>query len=500
MVLKVSKKIFIFLFCITSQFCFSQENYWSELFKTAFSNSSKVNEYKAEYLSTVINKKQYDYLWFPSLQTSLQNSLNASRGDYLRVLNQNTDPEITWVTSPSASISINQKLPGSGNFSLGTGYGFNYSLDHKAFIQWPQIQLGLNQKLSRGAFGITKNPEYLLMKEQMSYSTELYRRNLYSELQNILELIQKTDILNAQEAYYRALVIEYESELNTSREKQLSGMQSNLLTHYADHQYSESLNNLNNILHEKENVLNELKILIPDFSKEDLTNERSVFCEIIQNIYDRMCKTSSDVENNFEAKLFSSIQKQYLYQFQNNEINYAPELILSSSLNPDSNFTSYYSDWYKSFRVLKETPYPINFTFTIGIKKQFELPQAKKLRKEILLLNQSSIEKDFYIRQENQKKEIGILTAQIQIDSEYLEKLNDEIKTEQSFREKRKELLDSNFITQDDFYQSETLYFKIYTDYIQTFWKNINNEIKVINACSEEIILLNQLLGENYDF
>lgn len=502
MVVKSCKKRLVLIIALQiSRLCFPQElNYWQNLIQTAFQNSSSVNDIKKDYISTVINKKQYEHMWLPNFQVGLQTSFNASRGDGLYVLNQASDSAITWIASPSLGFSINQRLPGQGSVSLGLGYGFNYSIDRKAFIQWPQIQLSLNQKLGRGAFGITKNPEYQLINEQMTYYTDMYKRNLDYEIQNIIAIIQRADILLAQEKYYASLVDEYKSELETSRKKNLSGMQSSLETHYANHQHSEAQNNLNNIVYQKNLVENELAVLIPDFKLDDLDKARNELKNIILQIYNEIEKNPESIEKNFDSKLYSSIQKQYLLQYQYSETSYVPELFLTTSLNPDSNFNAYYSDWFKSFRVFKETPYPIDFSVTIGIRQNFELPKAGKLRKEMFELNKSVMEKDYSTMLENQKRELKILVEQITLDNIYLGTLESEIFTEQSFREKRKGLLEKHIITQDEFLQSETMYFRIYMDYINTFWRMLGNQIFVIGICSQDTILLNTLSGDIYDF
>ena len=279
MVLKKSVVIILtFYFLCTQDFNAQDRNYWNHFFQTAFENSTKINDIKKDYISAVISKKQYDYQWFPNLQLALQNTTSASRGDYIPVLNKqnastNTSAsKLNWLTSPATSFAISQRLPGGGEIALGAGYGFNYSFEHKAFLQRPEIQISLNQLLSWGAFGITKNPEYQLMKEQKQYSELVYKIKLNSELINILQLIKNADILYAQEHYYEALAKEYESELKTSKEKMYSGMQSNLQTHYAEHQYSEALRNLNSIHYEIDNIKKEIEILVPQFYLQDIEN------------------------------------------------------------------------------------------------------------------------------------------------------------------------------------------------------------------------------------
>ena len=383
MVLK--KVIFssIILLCTASIFS-QQKDFWKDLMNTAFSNSLKVGEIEKEYSSALINKKEYDYQWFPQLQMALQNTFNGTRGDGLYVLNSEPNSEFTWITSPFTSFSISQKLPAYGSLSLSAGYGFNYSFDRKAFLQYPQIQFSINQYLLRSGLGKGNNVEYNLVKEQMNYYSLIYRKDLNAEIQNVLALLEKTDTLCAQEAYYKALVTEYESELETSKEKNLSGLQSNLQLHYANHKLSEAQDNLNDTIFEKENTLKELYILIPTINIETFQNHRNELKQIIGTLYEKIEPASQKIKKNFDSKIYENILQQYLYQYKNNEVNYAPEFYVTSSVSPNSSLTSYYSDWYKSLRIFKENKNPFDFSVSVGIRTRFELPQAYKLRKEII--------------------------------------------------------------------------------------------------------------------
>lgn len=483
--------------------CFSQDGaaaesyyYWKDFFNTAFENSTKIKDIQKEYLNSIINKKQYDYKWFPTIFWGIQETLNSTRGDYIYVLNQTPDSERTLISSPLTSISITQTLPGNGTVSLAAGYGFNYSIDRRAFLQWPQVQLNLNQYLNRGAFGITRNPEYHFMQEQTAYYELIYRRNLNQEIQNILLLIQKADNLDAQENYYASLVDEYESELETSIEKNLAGTQSKLQIHYADHQLSQAKNNLNNTRTEKENVLKELFILNPKFNLRELNTQRNKLSRIISDIYYISEPSNEDIESNLQSQIYSSILKQYLFQYQTNEISFAPELFMTSSVTPNNNLNAYYSDWYKSFRIFKENKNSFDYSVTLGVRKNFEIPQARKKRKEIYTLHKEAVEKDFEITQKSQKNEITILKNQLSENLSYIEQLQAEIETERNFRKERQTLYEQNFITKDEFLKSETLFFQIYMDYISTFWKCIINQIDIINLCSSDAILLKKFMED----
>ena len=97
------------------------------------------------------------------------------------------------------------------------------------------------------------------------------------------------------------------------------------------------------------------------------------------------------------------------------------------------------------------------------------------------------------------KKPKGVTFEHIESNSEYLKSLEYELDIEQNFRENRKQLYEKNIITQNEFFQSETLYYLILKNYISTFWNIICDKINVINLCSKDALLINTFLGENYE-
>lgn len=481
--------------------CFSQNNYyWQKAIQTAFSNSPDVNEIKLEYNSVIINKKQYDYQWFPQFLASIQETTTVSGGKNYYLLNQESDSSYVHLFSPHLQLSFSQKLPGKGNIGLATSYGLNYLAERNVFQQWPQINLSVNQTLGRGMFGIAGNPESKLINEQMYYSQLNFKQKLNLQLYEILSLFQNIDFICSQEKYYLALVQEYDSELKTAYKKEKSGLQSTMESYYTKHQLTEVQSNLKDLQYQKQQCIKELILLIPDFNTDEFSNQRNELSSIINNLYETTNTQLQSVDSNIYSLIYSSVQKQYLYQFQNDESNYAPQLLLSSSITPDGNMNAYYSDWYKSFRIFNESPNPLNFTLSIGIQKNFEFPVARHIRKEILKMNNESVENQILFSKERQKRQLDILITQIKKDSSYLSEFEKEISIEQDFRNKRSKLLQDNIITQDEFYRSETTYFKIYDDYIKTFWNILNTKISVIDLCSNNFPLLIFFLGDTYDY
>ena len=235
-------------FVILTTECYSQNNdYWQKAIQTAFSNSPDVNEIKLEYNSAIINKKQYDYQWFPQFQVSIQETTTISSGKNYYLLNQESDASYVHLLSPHLQLAFFQKLPGKGSIGLSTSYGLNYLAERNLFQQWPQINLNINQTLGRGMFGIAGNPESRLINEQMYYSKLNYKRKLNLQFYEILSLFQNIDFICSQEKYYLALVQEYDSELKTAYEKEKTGLQSSMESYYTKHQLTEAQSNLKDL-------------------------------------------------------------------------------------------------------------------------------------------------------------------------------------------------------------------------------------------------------------
>ncbi|MCR5437664.1 MAG: hypothetical protein K6E97_11440 [Treponema sp.] len=491
----------IISFFIISSPITAKKTYWKKVIQTAFKNSSSVTTIKNNYANAIIHKLQYTYYWFPKLQLNFQTTATRTRGDYFYILNSGTTPYHTWLLSPFSSLTLYQKLPGQGTISLSANYSFNYLPERNLFIQDPELNLTISQSLYQGIFGISYDPETALINEEFSYYKLYFEKQMSSEFLKIIHLIQNTDILYTEENYYLSLVEQYESELKTSEERKKNKLDSNLQVFYAKHQYNEALNKLKEIQYNKQSAIKELSIFYPNYNQNELEQKRYELFEDISALYSKFNKEIIDenLNYNFDANLYAGILNQYLYQFQLQETDYAPLLYFSSSASINNNFNSYYSDLNKSFRVLLDSPAPIDVTLSIGIKKTFEIPKAKKLRKEIYEIQKKSIEKEFEINTIKQKKQLEILFEQIESNSEYLKSLEYELDIEQNFREKRKQLYEKNIITQNEFFQSETLYYLILKNYISTFWNIICDKINVINLCSKDALLINTFLGENYE-
>lgn len=493
MVLK--KFFFVILSFIFLSNIIAEDNYWTKIVKTAFENNPEVTKIQNRYLSTYINKKQIDYSWIPYFQFNFQQSLNNSRGDYIYVFNQYPNIEKTWIFTPELNISFNQKLPGNGMLSISSGYGFNYLADRNAFLQIPQIQLNFSQNLGRGAFGITKNPETLLMKEQLSYSELILLKEMYNQLQELFNLFMQFDIICAKKEYYSALVYQYETELLTAENKKRQGLNSNLETYFIQHQKTNAKKSLTDVSTEKNKIQNKILLLVYNFNENNFINNKSLLMTSIDYFFSKL-SNDSFIYDNIEILLYESIQKQQNFNYHNNNNNFVPNLYISSILTTDSNINSTYGDWYKSFRNLTEHPSPIIFNTSIGINIKFETFKAKKLRKELYFLERKATIHELEKYKENLSVEIDLLQKKLIEDTKYLQNLELEIKSEIEFRNDRKELFKQNIITQNEYAQGETLFYIIFENYVSTFWEVISTKLQLIYFSDQNKNLLNHFLGD----
>ena len=76
----------------------------------------------------------------------------------------------------------------------------------------------------------------------------------------------------------------------------------------------------------------------------------------------------------------------------------------------------------------------MSFSTSIGIKINFESIKAKKLRKELLKLDNENIQKNFQTNLERQNKELILLQNQISQINEYLNNLDKEINIEKTLK------------------------------------------------------------------
>lgn len=501
MVLK-KNLLYSFIFLYIHFFSFSLENgsFWKKTFQLAFINNPTIINIHKNYVSTLNKKKQDDYLWLPYFQFNINQKFLDTRGDSFNYLNKYLNYERIQIYSPNINFSFTKKLPKNGSISLSTGYGFNYLINQNAYLQIPQFQLTFEQNIGFKFLTLFNTPpERQIIINEVEKAKLIFINQLIIQFQAILNLIQQIDIINSEIKYLLSLTNQYDTEVKTTNEKYLKGLQSSLETHYITHKYMESLNELETLVLQKENILNEIKIIIPTFEETDIEKNRIHLDNMINKIYKNILIEEQTIAENNDSKIFNNMLIQEDLNYKIKEINYLPTLYVETILLPDSNTYSNYTDWYKSFRNLIDYPYPINFQTKIGIKINFETKKAKNLRKELYLAERKVIEKELISTNQKQINEYNVLIEQIDLCNKYLRTLSDELITEESFRKKRKKLLEEKLITQNDFFQGETLFFLMKKNYITNFWKSINSKLKIISLSSQNKNILTTFLGANYE-
>ena len=120
-----------------------------------------------------------------------------------------------------------------------------------------------------------------------------------------------------------------------------------------------------------------------------------------------------------------------------------------------------------------------SYSLTLGVKITFGIPGAKKLRKTIFELEKRNIKSEMNMNIEKNKAEMEIVVAEIDKLETYWKELSEVLKEEQKFQEEKKKLLNENYITEEEYLESETLYSDMYRSATDTFWKIIDKKLEI---------------------
>lgn len=487
--MEIRKRIFLLMVLLFSApaFCneeltgeeFSEKEFNTEAlietFRLSLEKNPDVQKIQNDFRSLKIYKKQYDYQWFPALQFDFPQSTTFSRGDRYAVINQNSSPRHTLMLNPGIRFSIQQKLPGNGAFSVSSGYQFYYLPDRKKFLQLPFFSTNFSQTISTDSFMFSKNSEAQLLKTQMDYNLMELNKNLFEQLKLFINLLAEYDTLNAQSDYYNSQLDFYSAKTISAEEKYKNGLQSNLELYYARHSLQNNKQQLKTTEFNKKELQQQIHQLYGSFDFSILDEYRDLFMELF-----------SSQKNEFvsDQKLYENILLQNQLVYTHNELSFKPQIYFSSQINPDTSFYYKYSDWKKSWRSLIDSPVPININTTLGFLINLELPKAKKMRKEIYEFEQENVRNKMLAAIELQKKTYEDNALAITNLTEYFYSLKEEFVSENSFRSARREMLENQLLTQEDFLESEITYFTIRMDYINTFWTIIKKQLEVIEISS----------------
>lgn len=473
--MEIKKSFFILVFSFFSSLSFCHDEIINSI-RSSLEKNPGVQEIMNDFNSMKIYKKQYDYQWFPSLQLDFPESVTLSRGDSFAIMNQKPNPQHTIMLNPTVRLSLQQKLPGNGSFSISSGYRLYFLPERKYYLQLPFFSASINQTISKDSFKYGNNSEVQLIKVQMEYGIFDFRKKLFSQLKEFINLLSEYDILCSEISYYQAQVEFYTAKTNSAEEKNKNGLQSNLELYYARHSLQNNNQQLKNLEFQKNDISQKIQQLYDTFDFSMLDENR----DFLMDFFD-----SEKQDFVSDKKIYENIIMQNSLIYNQNELSFKPQFYFSAQVNPDTNIYYQYSDWNKSWRSLVSSPLPINVNSTIGLVINFELPKAKTMRKEIYELEQENVRNQMLATVELQKKAFDSNAKEINNLSNYYHSLKEEFESENSFRTARKEMFEEQIITQEDFLESEITYFIIREDYIKTFWSIIKKQLDVIEISSD---------------
>ena len=81
-------------------------------------------------------------------------------------------------------------------------------------------------------------------------------------------------------------------------------------SYYTKQQLTEAQSNLKDLQYQKQQCLNELILLIPNFNADVLSNQRNQLSSIINNLYETTNTQLQSLASNLYSLIYSSVQKQ----------------------------------------------------------------------------------------------------------------------------------------------------------------------------------------------
>lgn len=491
MVVKLNKIILIYFIAFYSNRVFSQDNNhnsWKNVFLEAYSNLPEVQK-------IINNKKQAEILYLqskfqylPKFSIDLPQRFSISPGDFFYTNGLSVSPKLASIISPTLETKIYQKLPGNGIFQITSRYSFNFLSETRSYLQNPSLTLSLSQSLGYGFLGI-RDPDIKLRKVQLDYNTTYYEKQLFEQIINIVKKIKDFDTQNVDRKYNELLLRLYEVKSLTTINKQQLGVQSELESFYAKQELMNLKHKITILNYDTNEISSEINLLMPSLTEDFVEKKRSSLMKFLSTNF----KFDSESIN---ERLYQNLIFQQELEYQKNEQNHVPLLYSSASLSPDSDLYFKFSNWNKSWEELFSFPHPLIYTFTLGIKIEFETNKEKKFRKELLQKTTESIYKELktiQIREVNEKK---LLIEQIQQLNEYLRNLEKDIYEENIFCNERKKLFDENIITEELFLEGEISYAYILKTYISTFWILLEKQLELYKLTNGYEEIINKILGE----
>ena len=431
-----------------------------------------------------LQKKQ----WLPSIQFDLQADSNQIQGEYLLIRNKGTVTFPQTVITPSTNIGLNQKLPGNGQFTVDAGYGFSLLTEQNAYIQNPYLQIGLSQRLSYGAFFLSKDPSFMKLKTNEQFSFIQNKKNAFDVVLGFISAVQNYDLALLNEKYYEAIQKKALAEYKEQEIRHEIGQKNDIELLKTRTKLKQSVSNFKqasqNVI-QTETILSEYQI---EEIKEQINKFRNELVELLEKEY-----REEQSQTFQEQELINEISNEKL-NLKENKIRMAPLLYIQTLISPNQNKNIEYSDFYASLRTLKNTPYiwTINTTvgLSIGLDYSFQKKQLKKISDEKIMNLNIQLE----TLRDEQNKIKDTYNQWIDFFSLYCFDSKVALEKENEFLAEKHALLNRNIITEIQYLEAEVNYYEMQLNYFNSLWNLIQNKLNMLRLSSKWMMFVQQFM------
>ncbi len=431
-----------------------------------------------------LQKKQ----WLPSIQFDLQADTNQVQGEYLFLKNKGTLSLLQTVITPSTNIGLNQALPGNGQFSIDAGYGFSLLTEQNAYIQNPYLQIGLSQRLSYGAFFLSKDPSFMKLKTNEQFSSIQNKKNAFELVIDFISTVQSYDLALLNKKYYEAVQKKALAEYKEQELRHEIGQKNDIELLRTHTKLTQAVNNFKqatqNVI-QTETILSEYQI---EEIKEQSNKFRDELLELLEKEY-----IEEQLLTFQEQELVNEISNEKL-NLKENKIKMAPLLYIQTLISPNQNKNIEYSDFYASFRTLKNTPYIWTINTTVGLSIGLDYSFQKKHLKEIADKKILNLTSQLETLRNEQNKIKDSYNQWIDFFSSYCTDTKLALEKENEFLAEKHALLNRNIITEIQYLEAEVNYYEMQLNYFNSLWNLIQNKLNMLRLSSKWMAFVQEFM------
>ncbi len=490
MVLKT--KIISWLLLITSAYAvFSQTAYKNNY---AFSVISKVLKESPEGIilsnnakNIALAYKQQEKTWFPSVQFDLSSTAELVQGDYSYIRNRGVMEGPQIIASPSASISIYQNLPGSGQLSLSAGHGLSCLVGQNSYLQQPYLQIAMSQSLSHGAF-FTKDPEIEKLKIQKEFSKFETKESMFELASSFIGAVQDYNLAVLEKEYYGIMMKKAETEYQEQTQRHRLGQKTNVElfnSHMSQVQATQNFQKASQKIMQTEAILSSYNI-------EDIIEQSDKFRDDVLSLLNTTygCSTEQTMQ---ERTILSEIELEEL-SLKIDESKLAPSFYIQASLAPDKRKLDRYSDLSRSLRELTDSFDQWSLSGTVGVRLGLDFNSQGKAMKEISDRKIQNLNLQLDVIRDEQEKMRGLYQKWSVSFSTYCTDIEHAMEKEEEFRKDMKSLLEKNLITEAEFWSTETEYYEVRLNYYRSIWQMVQGKLNILRLSSDWMEFINQFM------